>query len=72
MGRVKRGTPCSVKGCEREAVRSLSLDKVKVAGLDVEGVRRVYLCEEHYKEYKKRTKKQRKAELWRFKALTRA
>lgn len=72
MGRVKRGATCSVKGCEREAVRSLSLDKVKAAGLDVEGGRRVYLCEEHYKEYKKRTKKQRKAELWRFKALTRA
>ena len=72
MGRVRKGTPCSVKGCKREAVRSLPLDKVKAAGLNVEGGRRAYLCEEHYKEYKKRTKKQRKAELWRFKALTRA
>lgn len=71
MGRVRRGTKCSVKGCGREAVRSLSLDRVKAAGLDVEGVRRAYLCEEHYKEYKRRTKRQRKAELWRFKALAR-
>jgi len=57
MGRVKKGVQCSVKGCTQLA---------KAAGLDVEG-RRAYLCEEHYKEFKRRRRRERLVERWRFK-----
>ena len=67
MGRVAKGVRCSVIGCEKEAVRSLSADKVNSAGLRVGKARRVYLCKDHYKEFKKRTKKERLLERWRYK-----
>lgn len=68
MGRVSKGVKCSVSGCGREAVRSLSAEKVKSAGLNVSsGGRRVYLCKEHYKEYKRKTKKEKMVERWRYK-----
>lgn len=53
---------CSINACEREAVRSLAADRVEQAGLKVEGEKRAYLCKQHYKEFKKRTKKDRKIE----------
>lgn len=66
MGRVDKGVKCSVSGCGREAVRSLSTAKVKSAGLNVGATeRRAYLCKEHYKDYKKRTKKDKLLEKWR-------
>jgi len=34
--------------------------------LKAEG-RRIYVCKEHYKEYKKKVKESRKVELWRIK-----
>ena len=68
MGRVARGIKCSVAGCGKEAVRSLSREKVSVAGLKVEGTRRSYLCKDHYKEYKKETKKDKMLEKWRYKS----
>lgn len=64
MGRIGKGSKCTVAGCEEEAVRSVSLPKAKAAGLDVEG-RRAYLCREHYKEYKKGSKKDKRIERWR-------
>ena len=64
MGRIGKGTKCSVAGCEEDAVRSVSVAKAKSAGLNVEG-RRSYLCKEHYKEYKKGSKKERQIEKWR-------
>lgn len=64
MGRISKGTKCTVAGCEEEAARSVSVLKAKAAGLDVEG-RRAYLCKEHYKEYKKGSKKDRRIERWR-------
>ncbi|RJS86480.1 hypothetical protein CW701_02310 [Candidatus Bathyarchaeota archaeon] len=66
MGRVKKGVQCSVKGCTQLAVRSVSVERAKAAGLDVEG-RRAYLCEEHYKEFKRRRRRERLVERWRFK-----
>jgi len=66
MGRVKKGVRCSVKGCTQPAVRSVSVERAKAAGLDVEG-RRAYLCEEHYKEFKRRRRRERLVERWRFK-----
>ncbi len=64
MGRIKKGMTCSVNPCDDEAIRSVNGPKAKAAGLDVEG-KRVYLCKEHYKEYKKGSKKERQIEKWR-------
>jgi hypothetical protein len=65
LGRVAKGVKCSISGCGNEAVRSLSAEKVKSAGLNVGSERRAYLCKEHYKEYKKKTKKDKMLEKWR-------
>ncbi|HVP92831.1 MAG TPA: hypothetical protein VMS94_03720 [Acidobacteriota bacterium] len=67
MGRIDKGAKCSVSGCSRDAVRSLSTEKVRSAGLNVgSDQRRSYLCKEHYKEYKKKTKKDKQLEKWRY------
>lgn len=66
MGRVAKGVKCSVTGCKNDAIRSLPVDKVKSAGLKVSEARRAYLCREHYKEFKKETKKDRTLEKWRY------
>lgn len=68
MGRIDKGVKCNVSGCGGEAVRSLSAEKVKAAGLRVSSERRAYLCKEHYKDYKKRTKKDKQLEKWRYSA----
>ena len=64
MGRIGKGQVCSVKNCDEEAVRSVNPEKAKAAGLDVEG-KRVYVCKEHYKVFKKGTKKGDQIEKWR-------
>ena len=66
MGRIDKGAKCSVSGCGKEAVRSISADKVKLAGLRVDNEKRAYLCREHYREYKKKTKKDKQLERWRY------
>ena len=66
LGRIDKGVRCSVSGCSQEAVRSLSAEKVKRAGLKVTGEKHAYLCKEHYKEYKKKTKKDKQLEKWRY------
>lgn len=66
MGKVSKGEKCSVVGCGNTAVRSLSVDRVKLAGLRIEADKRAYLCESHYKEYKKKTKRDRMIEKWRY------
>jgi len=67
LGRVDKGVRCSVSGCSKAAIRSLSSEKVKSAGLNVGGgERRAYLCKDHYKDYKKRTKKEKMLEKWRY------
>ncbi|MFQ6068337.1 MAG: hypothetical protein ACE5KD_02220 [Candidatus Bathyarchaeia archaeon] len=65
MGRIDKGVKCSVSKCEKDAVRSISAGKVTAAGLDIDAERRAYLCKEHYKEFKKATKKDRTLEKWR-------
>lgn len=56
---------CDVMGCEEEAKRSIPLKKAK-RGLPKEEFsesgRRVHLCKEHYKQFKKATKKDRELE----------
>jgi hypothetical protein len=67
LGRIDKGIKCSVSGCGQDAVRSLSTEKVRSAGLNVgSSQRRSYLCKEHYKEYKKKTKKDKQLEKWRY------
>ena len=66
MGRIDKGAKCSVSGCGKESVRSISADKVKPAGLRVGNEKRAYLCREHYREYKKKTKKDKQLERWRY------
>ena len=51
-GRIGKETQRTRTNCGYEAVRSVSVPKVKTTGLDVEDMR-TYLCKEHYKEYKK-------------------
>jgi hypothetical protein len=68
LGRVDKGAKCSAISCGKKAVRSLSAEKVKAAGLRVGSEKRAYLCKEHYKEYKKKTKKEKQLEKWRYSA----
>ncbi len=70
MGKIGKGQPCSVSGCGKEAARSLPLEEAthvfKGSELHTNpGSRRVYLCEAHYKVYKKGTKKEKTLEKWR-------
>lgn len=67
MGQIAKGVGCSVVGCDNQAIRSLSTEKVSTAGLKVGERRRTYLCKAHYKEYKRKTKKEKMAEKWRYK-----
>ena len=67
MGRIDKGQKCSVSGCGREAARSITADKVKAAGLNVStNEKRAYICKEHYKEFKKKTKKDKTIDKWRY------
>ncbi len=67
VGRIDKGQKCSVSGCGGEAARSITADKVKAAGLKVStDEKRAYICKEHYKEYKKKTKKDKTLDKWRF------
>ena len=67
MGRIDKGVNCSVSGCNKEAVRSLSTGKAKSAGLNIaSNEKRVYVCRDHYKEYKKKTKKDKIIDKWRY------
>lgn len=65
LGRIDKGVKCSVSGCEKDAVRSIAAGKVTAAGLKIDAMRRAYLCKEHYKEFKKATRKDRTLEKWR-------
>lgn len=67
MGKVGRGTNCSVTDCTSPAERSISGNAVSGSGLKVPSDKRVYLCHEHYKVWKKATKKDRELDRVRFK-----
>ena len=67
LGRVDKGVNCSVNNCKNEGIRSLPFDKAKSSGLKIIGEgKRAYLCKEHYKEYKKKTKKDKTIDKWRY------
>lgn len=68
MGKVDKGVNCSVEGCQNKAVRSIAFKKASEAGLRLgRESRRVYLCEDHYKEFKKARRNTDKIERMRWK-----
>lgn len=53
---------CGVSGCPNQAVRSVPLEKLKevLPGLSVKAdFRRVHVCRDHYRQFRKKTKKER-------------
>jgi hypothetical protein len=74
MGKVKTGIACSVEGCTEVAARSFAADKVTEAfrkasiSLKAGRTRRAYLCDKHYKVFKKQQRTDRKVEKWRYSA----
>jgi len=63
MGKVEKGVACSVTGCKNPSERSVGRDTIKGSGLTAGGEgKRVYLCREHSKVWKKATKKDRDME----------
>jgi len=66
LGKVQKGIKCSVTDCNNEAVRSLSREKFSSSDLKLKEGRRVYLCEYHYKLWKKETKKLREFDRIRY------
>ena len=53
---------CGVVSCGKESKRSLSTKKVKEALPELELIgepRRVHLCKDHYKQFRKKTKQER-------------
>jgi len=51
---------CEVSGCRADAARSISAKKVGDSGLSIsKKMGNVHLCKEHYREFKKATKKDR-------------
>jgi len=65
VGKVGKGIKCSVAGCAEGAVRSVSPVDVSKAGLRVSSSGRSYLCKNHYKEMKKKLRKDKEIERWR-------
>ncbi len=66
LGKVQKGVICSVIDCNNEAIRSLGRDKFSASDLKLKEGRRVYLCEHHYKVWKKETKKMRELDRLRY------
>ncbi len=61
--RAASGDKCGVTDCKEKGHRSLSTKKVKSALPDLplraEAAKRIHLCKNHYKDFKKKTKKER-------------
>jgi hypothetical protein len=54
---------CEVDGCSQRAERSINGKKALKAGLAVKAERgNVHLCREHYRQFKKGTREERKLE----------
>ncbi|MDR0791168.1 MAG: hypothetical protein LBE47_01350 [Methanomassiliicoccaceae archaeon] len=62
MAESSEAKKCDVSGCSKEAERSISLKQVKASSLSIkpECTRSAHLCKDHYREFKKETKKDRK------------
>lgn len=66
MGKIDLGIKCSISNCNDTAVKSVSNVKAKSAGFNVNEGKNAYLCKVHYKELKKKLKKERVIEKWRY------
>ncbi len=66
MGKVSKGVECSVVGCGGKAVKSVSSQRIPSSMKLKEHGRRAYLCEVHWKQFKKLTKEERKVERMRY------
>lgn len=58
MSAHKTPKACDVAGCDKEAERSININRVKKTSLSLKSqdLRAVHLCKEHYKVLKKETK----------------
>jgi len=60
---------CSIEGCDKPAVKTISRIDYEAANLPYslkpEAKTKVHLCKDHYKEYKKKTKKEKQLKKWR-------
>ncbi len=65
MGKITKGVDCVVQECGSKAIKSISIEKVKKTNLKIKEGRKAYLCKDHYKEYKRQLKNDRKIEMWR-------
>ncbi|MBN1678350.1 MAG: hypothetical protein JW880_07415 [Candidatus Thermoplasmatota archaeon] len=61
---VESAKRCDVEGCGAEAVRSVSGKRAEKAGLSLasDPSKNAHLCRNHYREFKKKTKKDRTLE----------
>ncbi|MGP3667543.1 MAG: hypothetical protein ACKD6N_04340 [Candidatus Bathyarchaeota archaeon] len=66
MKKVNSEIKCSVVGCKENAVRAISAEKTRLKGLDVVAGKKAYLCNFHYKQFKKNSKKEKMIERWRW------
>ncbi|MCJ7634259.1 hypothetical protein MUP77_17950 [Candidatus Bathyarchaeota archaeon] len=70
MGKIEKGVTCNVSGCTEKAVRSVSLARAERAKLKIEDSRHAYLCQNHYREFKKKNRKDQTLERMRWNAET--
>lgn len=61
---IEKVQKCDIQGCKNDAERSISGKKVENAGmrLSTDPAKSAHLCHEHYREFKKKTKKDRTLE----------
>ncbi len=66
--RIVKNIECSVEKCKNNYERSISLKLVSESGLKLKSDKgkKAYLCKEHYKEYKKKSKDDRQVQKWRW------
>ncbi len=50
---------CDVEGCDKPAFKSIARARAERVFSLKKGTRNVHLCRDHYKEFKKKTKKER-------------
>ena len=62
MGDKKDKKTCDVVGCEEEAVKTVARKKAEKLFNLKGNANKVHLCKKHYKEFKKKTKKERELE----------
>ncbi|MBS7658432.1 MAG: hypothetical protein QXL69_06560 [Candidatus Bathyarchaeia archaeon] len=67
MGKIKKGIQCSILNCNKPAVKYVSKEKLSEVKFSLNSESgKAYLCEEHYKMFKKKIRSIKKLEKWRF------